>query len=123
MNIVYNLKAILVLVALSYAGFASAGEKGYLGIALAVDGEGFFLNPTLKTVTIVKVIAKSPAAAAGIAVGDQIIEIEGQKVQGAKANDLKPYFEREIGQTVKLIIKKVSGEIQSISIVAGPKLE
>lgn len=117
------LKYLLTILAFSFSLPVSAGERGFLGIGVSVDGEGFFLNPTLKAVTIAKVVAKSPAAAAGIVVGDQIVEIEGRKIQGAKANDVKPYLEREIGQTVRLVLKKSSGEIQVISLVAGPKIE
>jgi len=100
-----------------------AGEKGYLGVALSVEGEGFFLNPTLKSVRIEKVISNSPAAKAGIESGDLLLEIEGKKVVGAKANEIRPYMDREVGQTVRLAIQKSSGEVKQVAVVAGPKME
>ncbi len=100
-----------------------AGEKGYLGISLSVEGEGFFLNPTLKMVKIAKVALNSPAAKAGIESGDLLLELEGKKVVGAKANDLKPYLDKEVGQTVRLAIQKSSGEVKQLAVVAGPKVE
>jgi C-terminal processing protease CtpA/Prc len=102
---------------------AVAGEKGYLGIALSVEAEGFFLNPTLKSVKIEKVASNSPAAKAGIEPGDLLVEIEGKKIAGSKANDLKPFLEREVGQSVRLAIQKSSGEIKQLAVVAGPKVD
>jgi C-terminal processing protease CtpA/Prc len=100
-----------------------AGEKGYLGLSFSVDGEGFFWNPTLNTIKIEKVVSNSPAAKAGIESGDLLLEIEGKKIAGAKANDIKPYLERELGQTVRLAIQKSSGEVRQLAVVAGPKPE
>ena len=102
---------------------AAAADEGYLGLSISADGEGFFLNPTLKTITISKVAPESPAAKAGIEPGDQIVEIEGRKVAGAKANDLKPHMEREVGQTVRLAIKKVAGGVNQVSVVFGQRPE
>jgi len=65
-------------------------KPGTLGFAIDVDGEGFFLNPTLKTVTIKSVVPGRPAATAGIKPGDQIVEVEGRQVTGTKARDLQP---------------------------------
>ena len=59
--------------------------------------------------------------AAGIAAGDSIVEIEGKPVVGAKANDLRPYMQREVGQPVTLVLRKPSGEARAVSVVAGAK--
>jgi C-terminal processing protease CtpA/Prc len=112
----------LILLALIMPAAAFAGERGYLGFGIAVDGEGFFLNPILAAVTIERVTPGSPAATAGLAVGDRIIEIEGRKVQGAHAKDLKPHLEREVGQTVHLVVQKASGELKPVSLIAAPRL-
>ena len=114
-----SLKKSLAILLLASSAAAWAGQKGFLGMGVSADGEGFFLNPILKTVTVNEVTPKSPAAAAGITVGDQIIEIEGHKVAGAKANDLEPYLNLEVGQALKLVLRKVSGETQAISLVAA----
>lgn len=114
-------RSLLTAALLSTALLAHAGTKGYLGLGIAVDGEGAFWNPTLKTVKVAKVTPGSPAAKAGIAEGDHIVEIEGKPVAGAKANDLKPYMDREVGQQVNLVIKKPSGELKPVAVTAGPK--
>lgn len=119
----FSFKTYIAAFLLAASFHAVAGERGYLGVALTVDGEGFFLNPTLKTVKIEKVVPNSPAAKAGLQPGDVMLEIEGKKVAGAKANDLKPYMERDVGQTVRLAIQKSSGEVKQVTLVAGPKLD
>jgi len=111
--------ALLVCLALT----AQAGGSGYIGINVAVEGEGAFWNPTLRSVKVAKVSPGSPAEQAGMNAGDFIVEIEGKPVAGAKANDLKPYMQREVGQQVRFLVKKVSGEVKPIAVVAGPKPE
>jgi C-terminal processing protease CtpA/Prc len=105
------------------AASAWAADSGYFGISVSVDGEGFFLNPTLKSIRIEKVVPNSPAAKAGITPGDFLIEIEGHPVPGTKADVLKPYMQREVGQTTRLLVKKSSGEVVSLVLVAAPKVE
>jgi C-terminal processing protease CtpA/Prc len=119
----YRFQIILIGFLISFSVGAMAGEKGYLGLSFSVDGEGFFWNPTLNTIKIEKVVSNSPAAKAGIESGDLLLEIEGKKIAGAKLNDMKPYLERELGQTVRLAIQKSSGEVKQLAVVAGPKIE
>ncbi len=119
----YRIRLATFALLASLALAAHAGEKGYLGISIAVDGEGVFWNPTLKSVKVAKVSPRSPAEQAGMSVGDFIVEVEGKQVAGAKANDLQPYMQREVGQAVKFLVKKPSGEVKPISVVAGPKPE
>jgi C-terminal processing protease CtpA/Prc len=94
---------------------------GTLGFAIDVDGEGFFLNPTLKTVTIKSVVPGRPAATAGIKPGDQIVEVEGKPVLGAKARDLQPLMKKNVGETLVLRLRKPSGDLYVVSLVAAPK--
>ena len=114
---------LLTMVLLLLAASAWAGDSGYFGISVSVDGEGFFLNPTLKAIRIEKVVPNSPAAKAGITPGDFLIEIEGHPVPGTKADVLKPYMQRKVGQSTRLLVKKTSGEVVSLVLVAAPKVE
>lgn len=116
-----HLQLLMAAFALLFSVAASAGETGFVGFGILVDLEGLFLNPTLKTVTVNKVVPKSPAEKAGLAVGDQIVEVEGMKVQGAKAYDLKPYLDVDVGKTVKMVIKKASGQLRTVSLTAVQK--
>lgn len=116
------LLAVLALLALPIAQQAHAGPvPGTFGFAINVDGDGFFLNPTLKSVTIKSVVPGRPAATAGIKPGDQIVEVEGRQVLGAKANDLQPLLKKNVGETLRLRLRKPSGELYAVSMVAAPK--
>lgn len=112
--------ATALATALMTAGTARAAD-GTIGISVSVQGEGFFLNPTLQSVRIAKVAPQSPAHLAGMAEGDQILEVEGRKVQGAKASELKPYLSREAGQTLRILLKKATGEEKLVTVTTAPK--
>lgn len=101
---------------------AGAAERGYFGLAVSVDADGFF-NPTLKAVTVSKVTPRSPAAKAGVEVGDLIVEVEGQTVAGLKADDLKPFMQLNIGEATRFVMKRSSGEVVLRVLVAAPKAD
>ena len=116
------LPAVAALLALPITRQAQAQQvPGTFGFAIDVDGEGFFLNPTLRTVTIKSVVPGRPAATAGIKPGDQIVEVEGRPVLGAKAGDLQPLLKKNVGETLALRLRKPSGDLYVVSLVAAPK--
>lgn len=113
--------ALLLAMALSSAAWAA--DRGYFGFSFAIDGDGYFFNPTLKSVKIEKVTPNSPAAKVGIGVGDLIVEVEGHPVAGTKADVLKPYLQRDLGQSTRMLIKKPSGATVAVVLVAAPRGE
>ena len=116
------LLAVAALLSFPIARQAQAEPvPGTFGFAIDVDGEGFFLNPTLKTVTIKSVVPGRPAATAGIKPGDQIVEVEGKPVLGAKARELQPLMKKNVGETLALRLRKPSGDLYVVSLVAAPK--
>lgn len=117
------LRRILMTLALvASATTAIATERGYFGIAIDIDGDGFF-NPVLKTVEVSKVAESSPAANAGVVVGDFIVEVEGQTVAGLKANDLKAFMQRNVGEATHFVLKRASGATVAVVLVAAPRAE
>lgn len=98
-----------------------AGERGYFGFALSIDGNGMFWNPTLRSVKIDKVSPASPAALAGMVSGDEIIEVAGKPVSGAKGNDLKAHVEKDLGQPLQLKLRRANGEEVAVTLVAVAK--
>lgn len=106
--------------ALALPGLVQAAD-GYIGLSVSVEGEGFFLNPILKVVKIAKVAPDSPAAQAGLREGELILEVEGRKVVGARASELKPYLEREVGQVLRFVIQGADGVQRAVSVTPGPK--
>lgn len=101
----------------------AADDKGFIGIGIAVDADGWFLNPTVNAVTISKVAPGSPAAVQGIAIGDAVIEYEGIVVKGRKARELEPLMQRAVGKTVTMRLKRPNGELYDVALVTVRKPE
>lgn len=100
----------------------AATEKGWFGMVVNVTAESMFsFNPTLKTVTISKVEPGSPAATGGLAVNDQVIEVEGITIAGRKAKDVETVMQKKPGETLHLRLKHASGQLYSATLVAVAK--
>ena len=118
-SVAWGRAAIVALVMALGSGAAAADERpGSLGFSISVDGDGFFLNPTLRSITVDGVVPASPAAAAGIVPKDRIVEVEGRQVAGAKASELKPYLQRSAGQVVHLRLRRTSGDEYAVALIA-----
>ena len=109
---------VVAALLLSWSALAVAGERGWFGFGLKFSGEGFFLNPTVKSITIGSLVPGSPAARSPIAVGDAIYRVEGGPIAGRTANELKALAERQVGQTLHVDLKRPSGEVYSVALVA-----
>ena len=112
---------VLALVVFTLAPVRGEEAKGFFGLGVAIDGEGFFLNPTQRSVTVQKVEPKSPAAGAGIAPGDQIVEVEGRTVVGAKAKELQPLMQKKVGEALHLVLKRPNGGTFKAVLIAIAK--
>ena len=100
-----------------------AAGPGYFGFTLHVDSEGFVLNPTIKSLKVLKVMPSSPSASAGMRAGDEIIEVAGRVVVGAKAKELQSLAKKEAGQSLTLRVKHAEGEVVALTMVAVEKPE
>jgi C-terminal processing protease CtpA/Prc len=107
--------ALILTLALPLAGFAA--ERGYFGFSMAIDVDGF-LNPTLNSITIAKVAPSSPAALAGIKTGDEVLEVEGHAVAGAKAKEIQALAEKDVGQSLTLKVKHAKGDAVTVTLVS-----
>ena len=113
--------AALFALLLSLTSAVWAGERGYFGFSFKIDGEGVVWNPTLKSAVIEKVAPASPAALAGLQTGDEVIEVAGKAVVGAKGKDMQALVEKDIGESVKMKLKHAGGEIVELTMVAKAK--
>jgi S1-C subfamily serine protease len=95
-----------------------AAEKGWFGFAIKVDAEEASVNPVLRSITVEKVFDASPAAQAGLLVGDSVLQIQGIVVAGARAEVLRAALNRPVGETLHLKVKRGPGDIRDISIIA-----
>ena len=98
---------------------ALGAEHGWFGMVVNVDGSGFFLNPTIKSATIQKVVPASPAAQQNLAAGDEIIAIEDRVVAGKKAKELEPLMQKEVGEALHLRIKRPDGKLFPAVLIAA----
>ncbi|CAN5222603.1 hypothetical protein BH09PSE6_BH09PSE6_02750 [soil metagenome] len=99
-----SLAALLLVSPLSHA----APVK--VGMAISVDGDGFFLNPVVRKITISEVEKASLAEAAGIVVGDELVAVEGRAVAGQRANDLRSLAKFNPGEPRRLRLRHADGE-------------
>jgi len=111
----------LLALFLSFSSAVWAGERGYFGFGFKIDGEGVFWNPTLRSATIEKVAPNSPAAAAGMQPGDEVIEVAGKVVAGAKGKDIQSHIEKDIGESVQMKLRHANGEVKVVTMVAAAK--
>ena len=100
---------------------AEEGERASFGFTLQVDGDGFFMNPVLETVTVTAVAAGSPAHAAGIAPKDQILEADGHRVRGTRARDFEPVLRKRVGEPLHLRLKRPNGDEYVVTLVGVPR--
>ena len=107
---------IVLSIVLPIAAFAA--DRGVFGFSMDVDSEGFFLNPTLRSIKIGKVAPESPASRAGMKPGDEVVEVAGRLVAGAKGREIQSLAEKEVGQSLTLKVKHAAGDVVSITMVA-----
>jgi C-terminal processing protease CtpA/Prc len=99
---------------------AIAAGAGWFGLKLNVKADGFF-NPVVRSITVESVSPGSPAAKAGLAAGDAVIEVQDLKVGGAKASELKPLLQTSVGQTLRLKVEHASAPPKEVVLKAAPK--
>ena len=93
--------------------------KGRLGFGVAADTSGVF-SPVLNDVKVASVKPGSPAAAAGLRVGDRIVDIDGSKIRGAAAHPMAARLQNvEVGARIRLGVER-AGQRSQIQIVAAP---
>jgi len=111
-------RLVLALIATQAYVAAHADEPtGTFGFVAKVDADGIF-SPTLKTVQIQSVQQGMPAALAGIVAGDRIIEVQGVKVEGAKASEMAQRMKKKPGESVVLKLSRTTGGSFEVTLVA-----
>jgi C-terminal processing protease CtpA/Prc len=104
--------------------FAQPAQEGWFGIEIkATPKKGSLANPVVESVTLTKVVPGSPAAQKGLAVGDQVMEIEGVAIAGRKPTELQRLAQKSVGQSMRLRLKKTNGRSYAVVMVgvARPK--
>lgn len=97
----------------------AAAPQGWVGIVLSIDAEDGTPKSRINSVVIETVVPSSPAAKAGLAAGDVILEIEGHDVANITADVLKTSLKKSVGETVHLKIKHDDQAPQDVAVMAA----
>ncbi len=107
----------LALAALLAAGTAFADDKpAPIGMSLKIHAEGFFSTTVVKA-TVESLVPDSQALKAGLAVGDELLRVQGITVPGNKADVLKPHMKFEPGVPKKLAFKRADGSEYEVTLI------
>ena len=111
------------LIAVSIAAVATVslaqGTGKPLGFSLEVSVDGNLI-PKVTKVLVTTVTQGSPAQAAGLAVGDELIRVAGVAVPGTSASVLKPHMEFVPGKPKRLAFKRADGTEYEATLTKAP---
>jgi C-terminal processing protease CtpA/Prc len=115
------LLSALATLSLLHGSLAWSAEPGWFGLSVRVRVATFSLNPTLRTVTIEDVAPSSPAAGAGLASGDVVLQIQGIAIAGTKANVLRNAMQKSVGEPLQVRFQHGSEAPRDVVLIAAPK--
>jgi C-terminal processing protease CtpA/Prc len=69
----------------------------------------------------VKVAPSSPASAAGIKAGGQIVDVAGHVVAGAQAREIQAFVEKQVGESLTVKVRRPDGKSAVFTLVAIAK--
>ena len=86
-----------------------------------IDADGDAASRVVRTVTIQSVAPQSPAARAGLAVGDVILEADNLPLAGLKMSELREAMAKAVGETLHLKVRRAdTARVVSLTAVAPP---
>jgi carboxyl-terminal processing protease len=81
------------------------------------SGVGIELSIVDNVITVITPLVGTPAEAAGVEAGDQILNIDGESTEGMTLTEAALRIRGEIGTTVTLTVRHEDGSIEDIPIV------
>jgi len=115
---------LLIAVALAALAVASPPArseqpKGLIGFTVEVEGDGSFWKPVIKSAKVVGIRTGSPADAAGLEVGDVILEVQGVAVAESNARRVATLVDVQPGEHLRLKVRNAAGTVKDVDIIAG----
>jgi C-terminal processing protease CtpA/Prc len=105
------------MAAVSVSPIRPAGPRAWYGFLVSAESEGAPQEAILRAMRIIQVTPGSPAADAGLRVGDLLVEIGGVAVPGATPAALRPAMARAVGETLHVKIRRGGGPPYPVSLV------
>ena len=119
MSAIKSLSFALALACALVVAPVAAGDKPHLGFSMAVAVSGAD-NPTIGKLTVSGVTKGSPADAAGLKQGDEVIEVNGKPAVGTPAADLAASIKgTPSGGHLRFKVKRSNGALATVDIIAG----
>lgn len=98
----------LALLVLSMACAGAQAQSPPIGFSLQISTEGVF-SPKVAKAVVGQVLDGSQARQAGLAVGDELIVVDGVEVPGNGASTLKPHMAFVPGKPKRLTFRRADG--------------
>jgi C-terminal processing protease CtpA/Prc len=98
-------------------------RRGRLGFTVYVEVDGSYAKPVLKSVHVQEIEPGSPAAAGGLKVDDEIVQVEGKPLVGANAREVAAMVQVPPGERLRLVVRGSDGSEREVTIVAGPPVK
>ncbi len=119
MRLVLRAWALLAVLSVALGGAlpAAAAERGWFGIGVNIEADGDAARRVVRTVTIQSVAPDSPAAQAGLAPGDVILEANDLPLAGLKMSELREAMGKAVGESLHLKVRR-SGTVRVVAMVA-----
>ena len=95
---------------------AAAQRRQRLGVGTL----GLVLEPDQGGARVASLVPEGPAWRAGLAIGDKVLEIEGQPVAGLGAGAIRPLLDGEAGSAARLAVQRRGGPPEALLIVRAP---
>ncbi len=102
-----------------YSEFLDPDERQRFDESLEGEfsGVGIELSIVENVITVITPLVGTPAEAAGVRAGDQILNIDGESTEGMTLTEAAVQIRGEIGTPVTLTLRHDDGSIEDISIV------
>jgi hypothetical protein len=83
-------------------------------------GYGFNYELRTENVHVSRVFEESPAARAGMKVGDQLLSVNGSPVKGMRDGELQGYFNAQRTEGVEIEFSRAPGQSSRVTLKEGP---
>ena len=110
----------VALLLLAQRPAAADTSRGRLGFTVYVQVDGTYAMPVLKSVHVQEIEPGSPAESAGLKIDDQILTVQGKRLEGANAREIAAMVQVPPGARLRLVVRSPDGAERHVTIVAGP---